>query len=358
MDPSPDTNGSEPAPVFHIEEAESCPLYAVEDEFQISQGIFLVPHGKAPCLILAKDVKKIRKARSAGDEAAAPGNRFECGGCTGFIRFTDKLDLTRSSGRMEDLVDLLISFPIFEGLDRAEIQDVLSYLRLDRFNRFATILRKGGSGRNLFIVLSGMVEVQGEDGMTLATIGKGEVFGEMSVLSGNPVGASVVAAEPTTVLRVGAESFRRVLNRHPGLQMAFTRLLVRRMAEINRARSEQFSCGLAGKLSEMPPADLFQTFYINQKTGVLVLKLPRESAQLSFRDGKLVDVQYGGRRGEEAFFDLLKLRHGHFKFFPGLSADKMEASEIGDFMYLIIEGLRRIEQDDQAFLRTVIPTLL
>jgi CRP-like cAMP-binding protein len=164
---------------------------------------------------------------------------------------------------------------------------------------------------------------------------------------------------PTTMMRISVDHFRKILDRYPSLQMSFTRLLVRRMAEINRARSDRYASGLAGKLSEMPPPDLFQTFNINQKTGVLTLKLPqKKTAQLSFRDGKLVDVEYDGRQGEDAFFELLKLKEGHFKYFPGLSPEKMQASEIGDFMYLIIEGLRRIEQDDRDFLRTVIPTLV
>lgn len=39
----------------------------------------------------------------------------------------------------------------------------------------------------------------------------------------------------------------------------------------------------------------------------------------------------------------------------GLSPEEMRASELGDFMGLLIEGLKRIDEEDKNFLRTVIP---
>lgn len=346
---------SEPPPVYYVVRQDDCPLYEVNDEFQFSKGLFYVPQGKSPCLILARDVTAIEEKGEAESDKV-----HSCSGCTGTILYASKSNrVRRSDDYLDALTDLLRSFSIFEDLDKADIQDIIAHLRLDKFKKGDYVLRKGEPGRNLFIIVSGQVAVEGEDGLSLAAMGKGDVVGEMSVLSGDRVGASVRAIEPTDVLRISAEHFRRVLSGFPSLQMRFTRLLVRRMAEINQARSDHFSSSLAGQLSEIPPTDLFQTFNINQKTGVLTLKLSDEgTAQLSFREGRLVDVEYGDKRGEEAFFELLKLKEGRFKYLPGLSPDKMAASEIGDFMYLVIEGLRRIEQDDRDFLRTVIPTLL
>lgn len=344
-----------PPPIYYVVREDDCPLYDVNDEFQFANGLFYVPQEKSPCLILARDVSRIEEEEACQGD----GTAYTCSGCTGTMVFACKSARARDSDDyLEALTDLLRSFPIFEALDKSDIQDIIAHLRLDKFRKGDYVLRKGEPGRNLFIIVSGKVAVEGDDGLSLATIGKGEVVGEMSVLSGDRVGASVQAIEPTDVLRISADHFRRVLSGFPSLQMRFTRLLVRRMGEINRARSEHFSSSLAGQLSEIPPTDLFQTFNINQKTGVLTLKLSRGTAQLSFREGRLVDVEYGDKRGEEAFFELLKLKEGRFKYLPGLSPEKMAASEIGDFMYLVIEGLRRIEQDDRDFLRTVIPTLL
>ncbi len=354
--PSGNAAGSDhPPPVYYIVRDDQCPLYERDDEFQFADGVFFVPNKKAPCMILARDVRRIQSLAGAPEVAAIN----TCSGCSGRILFALKSELSgRPENYMDALVRLLGDFPIFEGLEKREILDIAANLRLDRFATGDYVLRKGEPGRNLFIILSGRVDVLSDDRLVMAAIGKGEVFGEMSVLSGSPVGAAIRVAAPTNLLRISAEHFRRVLNGFPSLQMRFTRLLVERMREINKARSEQYASSLAGKLSEIPPPDLFQTFYINQKTGVLTLKLPYDTASLSFRDGRLVDVVFGKKRGEEAFFDLLKLKHGQFRYLPGLPEKEMNAQEIGDFMFLIIEGLRRIEQDDRDFLKTVMPTLV
>lgn len=355
-----------PPPVFSIFQDVDCPLYNTGDEFLLSET-FMGPHGKPPCLILIKDLMTILRHRAnlrPTQLAQEVNHIYECSGCTGSIRFGYKTSLiNREDNYLESVSRLLSGFEIFEGLGADHIKSIVAYLRLDKFSRGEYILRKGDPGRSLFILISGKVGVLDDDGMVIANMTRGDVFGEMSLLSGDPVGASIRAVESAAVLRINGEDFHETLHKFPELQRSFTRLLVRRVAEINMARSKEFASSISGKLSEIPPSDLFQTFNINQKTGVLTMKLPREAAaKVAFRDGKLVKVRLSEvdseLEGEEAFFELLKIRKGRFQYLPGLSPQEMKASEIGDFMYLLIEGLRRIDEDDRQFLRTVIPTLV
>ncbi len=69
-------------------------------------------------------------------------------------------------------------------------------------------------------------------------------------------------------------------------------------------------------------------------------------------------MKYSNIEGEEAFFELLKQKEGRFKYIPGLPPEEMNADKLGDFMSLLIEGLRRIDEEDRQFLCTVIPTLI
>lgn len=354
------------SPIFKIIGENNCPLYETGDEFYLSGKSFFPPRNKAPCLILVKDVMKILKSGPPGSSDSESGAEvmFNCSGCTGLIRFGYKREEVQAGGlskKPEDYVSLvarsLSKFAIFQSLEDDIVKEFTSYLKFDEFAAGDIIIRKGDPGRHLYIIVSGKVEVLGDDEMSLAFMGKGEVFGEMSLLSGNPVGATIKAVKPSTVLYIVAKDFKKILSKSQSLQMYFTRLLAGRMAEINMARSEEFSSGMAGKLSEMPPSELFQTFNMNQKTGVLTLKLAETTAYLSFREGGLVSVKYDGKEGEEAFFELLKLKRGRFKFIPGLSPEEMKAEEVGDFMHLLMEGLRRIDEDDRRFIRTVIPSL-
>lgn len=345
-------------PLFEIIRNHGCPLYRMGEEFRLSDNEFFPPYNKPPCLILVKDLMKIVNKNPSPDNVD-PEVIFTCSGCKGKIEFAYKEEyFGKDDNYINVLLKLLSRFPIFDDIDKDDIRNVASLLKLDRFAEGDFILKQGDFGRYLFIILSGKVDVLDGDGMSIASMGKGDVFGEMSLLSGVPVGATVMVREPAALLRISGEDFRGVLSRHPSFQMNFIRLLVQRVSEINLARYKEFACGVTGKLSEMPPSDLFQTLNISEKTGVLTLKLPDKSGYLSFREGKLINVKYNDKEGEEAFFELLKQRKGRFHYISGLSPEEMRASEMGDFMGLLIEGLRRIDEEDRSFLRTVIPTLV
>lgn len=252
---------------------------------------------------------------------------------------------------------LVASYPIFANLDEDEIRLLVSFLKVSKHPADEILLKKGEPGKRLYVIVKGGVNVISEDGMSIAILGKGEVFGEMSLLSGDPIGATVKALEPVTLLYIRRTDFKHVLKNIPSLQLNFTRLLAKRMAEINLARSEEFASGMAGKLAEMPPGELFQALNINQKTGVLTLKSPIGSACLYFRDGQIVGANYEKREGRDAFFEILKIKNGRFKFIPDLPPEEKKLPPIGDFTYLLMEGLRRIDEENKKFLRTVMPNL-
>ncbi|MDM8515062.1 cyclic nucleotide-binding domain-containing protein [Desulfobacterales bacterium HSG16] len=341
------------APLFLITDNDKCPLYEAGDQFQLKGSVFVTPENKAPCMILIRDVAKILK----NSEAGFSGRAFSCSGCSGSIVFKETSKRAKEHYK-DTLARILSNFAVFEGIFAEDIRTLIDYLKLDKYAGSDIILRKGDPGRNLFIIVSGNVEVLNEDGLPVASMIRGDVFGEMSLLTGGPVGATVKAVTPTSLLRLDQTNFKSILERMPSLQKGLLRMLVRRMNEINALRSHEFASSLAGKLSEMPPADLFQAFNINQKTGVLTLNLSHKSARLVFRDGQLVDARYEREEGEDAFFEMLKLRDGRFNYHPGLPSELARTKPIGDFMYLLIEGLRRIEDDDKRFLHTMIPDLV
>ncbi len=352
-------------PVFRVVGGKNCPLYALGDEFQLAGNIFSVPPNKAPCMTLAKDIVNLLRGNVFFSEPQSV-QVFSCSGCRGMIRFSQKQSMPSSDedgeSPEEDYVEVVIQglseFPIFQSLDDHVSREFASSLRFDEFSVGEIIIKKGDPGRNLYIIITGRVEALGDDEMRIAEMGRGEVFGEMSLLSGNTVGATIKAVEPTTVLYIMARNLKTILSNSPSLQMYFTRLLAGRMAEINQARYEEFSSGVTGKISEMIPSELFQVFHMNQKTGILTLQSSESRASVSFRDGELVRVHFDGKEGREAFFELLKLKRGRFRFSPGLSLDEMEIRGLGEFMPLLMEGLRRIDEDEKQFLRTVMPKII
>ncbi|OQY57997.1 MAG: hypothetical protein B6245_14165 [Desulfobacteraceae bacterium 4572_88] len=327
---------------------DGCLYYKVGDAFRLSGHGLSCPPGKATCLILVQSLMEILVKYGKMDKARR--SVFDCGGCkAGLIKFEYKGEKRKLFSKKPDnyigaLVKLLGHFSIFKSLDEREIKDIVSFLRLDKFDKGDFIIKKGEPGKKLFIMVAGKVEVLGDHNICIASLGKGEVFGEMSLLSGEPVVATIKVSEPTKVLYLNGEYFRKVLKNFPSLQIYLARLLVRRLAKMNMAQFEDAATGISGKLSEIPPAGLFQTINLNQKTGVISMALSNGSANLHFRDGELIRASYNDKGGQEAFFALLREREGRFKFLPGLAQEEMDAPILGSFMGLLMEGLRQIDE--------------
>ena len=118
------------------------------------------------------------------------------------------------------------------------------------------VVRQGDTGSSMFVVVAGCLEVTAraaDDGpmATLAHLGPGEYFGEMSVMTGAPRVATVTALEETELLEVGKESFASILAAEPRLVEALGKELRARMAD--RAQA------VAGAGRPLPEAqDIFQ----------------------------------------------------------------------------------------------------
>lgn len=337
-----------PDVIFKLIEDQGCPMYHLGDEFTLSGTALMMPHEKPVCLILVKDMT----GRFAKGKTPKSKEAFFCSGCTGRIRLsyrteTDDIrgDKPKSGPELAVIAGLLGRFEIFQSLGKNEVKHLVSMLRMRKYYENEIILRKGETGRNLYIIASGRVEVLGDNDVSIAFLGTGEVFGEMSLLSGEPVAATIRVMEPSRILYISGRDFRSVLLKYPSLQLYFTRLLARRLVNTNVARAEEFASGMIGRLSEMSPSELFQTLNNNMKSGVLVLDLAKCSARAVFREGNLVRAQYGRLSGTDAFYEILRENQGRFRFLPGLTEEDLQAEPLGDFMGLLMEGTRKIDED-------------
>ncbi|QTA81555.1 Cyclic nucleotide-binding domain-containing protein [Desulfonema limicola] len=336
-----------PKAIVKVIGADECPLYKVEDEFKLSNQSLLAPGGKPACLILVRDITQVMIKY----ECIETDSRyvFDCSGCSGLVRLELKKEpetdlLSRINQIPGDdiyaIASSLSHFSFFQIFDEKSINDLISVLRLNKYNKDEIILSKGEPGKNLYIIVSGRVEVLAGENIRIAVLGKGEIFGEMSLLSGEPVGATVKAMTPVSLLYLNGQYFKEILYKSPSIQIYITRMLARRIADTNIVRSREFASSITGNLSEIPPSELFQTLHFNQKTGVLILQMSEGLAAASFREGKLIRAKYKDKEDKEAFFEILKAKEGRFKFNNGLPAEETRTQEIGNFMKLLIQGSR------------------
>ncbi len=349
--------------VFIITEERYCPLYNVGEELHVDEGVLKLPAAKATCLTLTRDLIELASEDIAYEQylqGCRKKSKFECGGCTGIIRFefkkekefaTIQMKLLAAAERREKLksiarfAGLLRTIEIFQPLSDDDLLDLATLLKLEDYNWGFPILQKGDPASNLFIIIDGRVEVMDEDGVTLAEMARGDVFGEMSLLSGDSVTTTIMAMEPCQIASLSQKNFRHVLNRFPALQVFFYKLLVSRITTINFQRAEELSSGMVGQLADIPPLELCQMINSNQKTGRLKLEVGQEKASLLFNEGELVFARFNAKEGREAFYDILAINDGRFKFTHGLTRKEMNMDVLGGFMGMLMEGMKRIDDE-------------
>jgi len=127
--------------------------------------------------------------------------------------------------------ELLGAAPLFTGVDEAGLGMVAERAIEVDFAPGQVIARQGDVGTGFFIVVDGRVKVV-RSGTTVAHLGPGEFFGELSILDGGPRVAQVVTDEPTVCLAIASWDFELVLRDEPGVALAVLKVVAARLREV------------------------------------------------------------------------------------------------------------------------------
>jgi CRP-like cAMP-binding protein len=130
--------------------------------------------------------------------------------------------------------DLLARAPLFARVDAEGIARIARRVVEVEFPKDHVIARQGDVGTGFFLVASGTVRVV-RDGETIAKLGPGDFFGELSVLDGQPRIAQVIADEPTVCLALASWDFEAVVKEQPTVALAILRGLAGRLRELTEA---------------------------------------------------------------------------------------------------------------------------
>lgn len=97
----------------------------------------------------------------------------------------------------------------------------MSYAELGRvYSDGEIIFKEGEKGENMFVIQSGQVRITKKTNsgdMTIATLDKGEIFGEMSLFDKLPRSANATAVKETRVLKIDKSKFFSTVSRDPSL---------------------------------------------------------------------------------------------------------------------------------------------
>ena len=130
-----------------------------------------------------------------------------------------------------DTAELIAGVPFFDGLDGKSRKAIVKEGKEVSFNEGDRVVGEKGSGVGFYLIIDGKVEVR-KGPKLLATLGRGEFFGEMSVIDGQPRSADVVAVAQTKCWVLSAWAFSGLIKGHPEVAIPMLKELVRRLRTV------------------------------------------------------------------------------------------------------------------------------
>jgi CRP-like cAMP-binding protein len=118
--------------------------------------------------------------------------------------------------------------PIFSSCTAEEISAIAKVAQESHFQLGQIIVTQGTPGQAFYLITDGRVEIL-RDGVSLGAFGRGDFFGEMSLLDSAPRSATIRAIEPASCLMLSSWDFRALLERHPSIAVKLLEVLSRRL---------------------------------------------------------------------------------------------------------------------------------
>jgi CRP-like cAMP-binding protein len=136
----------------------------------------------------------------------------------------------------------LASCPLFDGLAAEALDQLAELCSLRRAAEGERLIREGEQGDCLFVIVEGRTRTEKRtpsgDLWTVRILGKGGVFGELSLLDQVIRSATVVAEADCTLLLIDRDRFQAFGDRHPKAGLVVTRRLAERLASRLRKANE------------------------------------------------------------------------------------------------------------------------
>ena len=163
------------------------------------------------------------------------------------------MNLTANTRRFIQILDKV---PMFQRLKPHQALEVLKLCRPITVMTGELICRHGTESTEMYILLSGIFQIQAYDGTLLTRLSPVNIVGEMGLITGHPRSATVLAEQQGSILEISKIKFDVLLKKHPEIGY----LIYRNIIHILSQRLEDTNTQLAAsqrqitKLQGQPPA--------------------------------------------------------------------------------------------------------
>jgi CRP/FNR family cyclic AMP-dependent transcriptional regulator len=136
----------------------------------------------------------------------------------------------------EEIADILADFTLFGDLQTPQLLGIAGALDEVFYPKGELVLRQGMSGSGFYVILEGTADVR-IDGEHRVTLQRGDFFGEVSILLGEPPTADVVASSTLRCAVLAGNAVESFLVAHPRVMYRMLQASARRLRNANRWRS-------------------------------------------------------------------------------------------------------------------------
>lgn len=119
--------------------------------------------------------------------------------------------------RKDAKVEMIRKVPLFGGCGKTDLRAIAGIADELAWPQGRVIAKQGARGREFFVIVEGSADVS-IDGKKVGTLGAGDFFGEMALLTDQPRAATVTPVTPMRVLVIVDRAFRQLLDQEPAIQ--------------------------------------------------------------------------------------------------------------------------------------------
>ena len=130
--------------------------------------------------------------------------------------------------RANSKVDAICGVPLFGECSRKDLEFIASVADEIDVREGKEMTTEGTTGREFFVIVEGNAEVR-RKGRRVATLGPGDFFGEIALVSRRLRSATVKAISPVRALVITDRAFKRLLDENPQIQAKVLRALADRV---------------------------------------------------------------------------------------------------------------------------------
>lgn len=115
----------------------------------------------------------------------------------------------------KNIVHSLGKIPVLYGLDDDELKVVLSICKAETFNKDMTLFYQGAPSHDMYILLSGQIEIVTEQHGCICTLSSCDLFGEIGLITQQTRSASAITLTACKLLKINHVQFNLLTGTHP-----------------------------------------------------------------------------------------------------------------------------------------------